>query len=163
RCAFPLDRARDARSARLLALAAQPRLVRGTGLLAIAAALVACGGSADRSASIVPLAPFWPARAATAAPVRVLVRTPLAPGAPGARGAPGAHGYEYVSPDRHIDVYTVGSRPRLVASWLVPEAHGYRGVAVSPRTEMLYLSVGGNGGSSGRGSLIAYSLRGNRV
>jgi hypothetical protein len=138
-------------------LAAQHRLVGGATLLAVAAALAGCGGGDDRGASRVPSAPFWPTRVTQAAPVRTLLRTEAAP------GAAGFHRYEYVFPDRHIDVYTVGLHPRLVASWLVPQAHGDRGVAVSPRTATLYLSVGGNGGSSGRGSLIAFSLRRNSV
>ena len=89
--------------------------------------------------------------------MRVLARTAGAPGAPGFRR------YEYVFPDRHVAVYTVGRRPRLVERLLVPEAHGLRGVAVSPRTATLYLSVGGNGGSSGSGSLIALDLLRDRI
>jgi len=89
--------------------------------------------------------------------MRLLFRTALAP------GAPGLHHYEYVFPDRGMDVYDLDHGFRLVERWSIPEAHGYRGVAVSPATRMLYLSVGGNGGSSGHGSLIAISLRRNRI
>jgi DNA-binding beta-propeller fold protein YncE len=105
----------------------------------------------------VPQAPFWPHRVAATAPVRLLLHTREAP------GAPGLHRYEYVFPDRHIEVYDIDHGHRLVAAWSIPEAHGYRGVAVSPATAMLYLSVGGNGGSSGNGSLIAFSLLRNRI
>ena len=80
-----------------------------------------------------------------------------------APGTPGLHRYEYVFPDRRIDVYDIDHSFRLVASWSVAVAHGYRGIAVSPATAMLYLSVGGNGGSSGHGKLIAYDLRTNRI
>jgi DNA-binding beta-propeller fold protein YncE len=83
--------------------------------------------------------------------------------APGAPGAPGAHRYEYVFPDRGIDVYDIDHGHRLVARWSVPEAHALRGVAVSPATRMLYFSVGGNGGESGTGSLVAYDVVRNKV
>ena len=81
----------------------------------------------------------------------------------GAPGAQGLHRYEYVFPDRGIDVYDLDHGFRLVARWRVPEAHALRGVAVSPRTRRLYFSVGGNGGSSGTGTLVAYDLLRNRV
>src|SRR5581483_4330500 len=61
------------------------------------------------------------------------------------------------------DVYDLDRRFRLVARWRVPEAHALRGVAVSPRTRRLYFSVGGNGGSSGNGALVAYDVVRNRV
>jgi DNA-binding beta-propeller fold protein YncE len=80
-----------------------------------------------------------------------------------APGSPGLHRYEYVFPDRGLDVYDIDDDFRLVESFVIPEAHGYRGIAVSPKTGMLYLSVGGNGGSSGDGSLIAFSLLRNRL
>lgn len=81
----------------------------------------------------------------------------------GAPGAPGLHHYEYVFPDREIDVYDLDHAFRLVARWQVPEAHALRGVAVSPRTGRMWFSVGGNGGSSGNGSLVAYDVVRNRV
>lgn len=76
---------------------------------------------------------------------------------------PGLHRYEYVLPDREIDVYAIGPPFRLVARWRVPQAHALRGVAPSPATGRLYLSVGGNGGSSGTGAVVAYDLRRDRV
>ncbi|HZP73801.1 MAG TPA: hypothetical protein VFA97_10545 [Gaiellaceae bacterium] len=66
-------------------------------------------------------------------------------------------------PDREIDVYDIDDGFALVARWHVPEAHALRGVAVSPATGRLYFSVGGNGGASGDGSLIAYNILSNRV
>ena len=81
----------------------------------------------------------------------------------GAPGAAGFHRYEYVFPDRQIAVYDIEHGHRLVARWSVPEAHALRGVAVSPATRTLYLSVGGNGGTSGNGALLAYDLLRNRV
>ena len=75
----------------------------------------------------------------------------------------GLHHYEYVFPDRGVAVYDIDHGHRLVAHWSVPDAHSLRGVAVSPRTGTLYFSVGGNGGSSGDGALVAYDLLRNRV
>jgi DNA-binding beta-propeller fold protein YncE len=132
------------------------RLARVGIVLLGVAALVGCGGRTS-GVTKVPRAPFWPQRVPVAAPVRELLHTPLAP------GAPGPHRYEYVFPDRRIEVYDIDHGFRLVASWSVPAAHGFRGIAVSPATEMLYLSVGGNGGSSGSGKLIAYDLRTNSI
>lgn len=118
----------------------------------LGAALTGCGGH-----TVTPRAPFQPKQVAATAPVRVLFRSPEAP------GSPGLHHYEYVFPDRGIDVYDVDHAFRLVERIDVPESHALRGVAVSPRTGMLYVSIGGNGGSSGNGGLLAYDLRRNRV
>ena len=76
---------------------------------------------------------------------------------------PGLHRYEYVLPDREVDVYDAAPPFRLVGRWRLPQAHALRGVAPSPATGRLYLSVGGNGGSSGTGSVIAYDLRRDQV
>jgi DNA-binding beta-propeller fold protein YncE len=83
--------------------------------------------------------------------------------APGAPGASGAHRYEYVFPDGELDVYTAAPPFRLVERVRVPQLHSLRGVAVSPSTATLYASVGGNGGSSGNGAVVAYDLIRNRV
>ena len=87
----------------------------------------------------------------------VLLRSADAP------GAPGFHRYEYVFPDREIDVFQARPPFRRVERVRVPLLHSLRGVAVSPRTGTLYASVGGNGGSSGTGALVAYDLHENRV
>jgi DNA-binding beta-propeller fold protein YncE len=71
--------------------------------------------------------------------------------------------YEYVFPDRHAYVYDIDHGHRLVTHWAIPAAHSLRGVAFSPRTGTLYFSVGGNGGSSGHGALVAYDLAHRRV
>jgi DNA-binding beta-propeller fold protein YncE len=73
------------------------------------------------------------------------------------------HRYEYVFPDRGVDVYDIDHGFRLVEQWSIPEAHALRGVAVSPSTRRLYFSVGGNGGSSGKGTVFAYDLVHRRV
>lgn len=82
---------------------------------------------------------------------------------PGAPGSPGVHRYEYVFLDRELDVFQ--SRPpfRAVERVRIPSFHALRGVAVDPRTATVYASVGGNGGSSGTGSVLAYDLLTHRV
>jgi DNA-binding beta-propeller fold protein YncE len=91
------------------------------------------------------------------APTRILLRTAAAP------GAPGFHRYEYVFPDRQIDVFEARPPFTLAERVRVDALHSLRGVAVDPRTATLYASVGGNGGTSGRGGLLAFDLRRNRV
>ena len=83
--------------------------------------------------------------------------------AEGAPGSPGAHRYEYIFLDRELDV--VQARPpfRLVERVRIPEFQSLRGVAVDPRSATVYASVGGNGGSSGTGGLVAYDLLTHRV
>jgi DNA-binding beta-propeller fold protein YncE len=114
--------------------------------------LAGCGGSVR-----VPRAPFWPRRIHANEPVQVLFHAADAP------GAGGYHRYEYVFPDREIDVFEAQPPFRLVERIHVPELHSLRGVAVSPSTGTLYASIGGNGGSSGNGGLVAYDLLRNRV
>jgi hypothetical protein len=123
-------------------------------VLAVSIALVTgCGGNAS-----LPHAPFWPRSVSPSGDVRVLSR---AVGA--APGAPGFHRFEYVFPDREIDVFDAEPPFRNVERVRVPDLHSIRGVAVSPSTATLYATVGGNGGSSGTGALLAYDLRRNRV
>jgi len=105
----------------------------------------------------VPHAPFWPRSVTPSGDVRVLSRTAGAP------GAPGFHRFEYLFPDREIDVFDAHPPFRNVMRIRVPELHSLRGVAVDPRTATLFASVGGNGGSSGTGALVAFDLRRNRV
>jgi sugar lactone lactonase YvrE len=114
--------------------------------------IAGCGGGAP-----VPHAPFWPRRVAADDPIDVVFRAEDAP------GAGGVHRYEYVFPDREIDVFEARPPFRLVERIHVPELHSLRGVAVSPATRILYATVGGNGGSSGHGGLVAYDLLRNRV
>jgi hypothetical protein len=106
--------------------------------LALLALLAGCGGSGSHRA-------------------QVLLRRAGAP------GAPGLHRYEYVVDDRELDVYDARPPFRLEERIRVPAAHALRGVAVSPATRRLYLSVGGNGGSSGDGALVSFDLTRNRV
>jgi sugar lactone lactonase YvrE len=124
-------------------------------LVASGAAIVVLAGCGGKTG--VPPAPFLPHAVSPAGQVRVLVRRTGAP------GSPGFHRFEYVFPDREIDVLDARPPFRLVERVQVPELHSLRGVAVSPSTGMLYASIGGNGGASGDGGLLAYDLRRNRV
>jgi sugar lactone lactonase YvrE len=127
-------------------------VARFAAVLVTAALVAGCG-----SHGAVPRAPFWPHRVSPNGDIQVLSRSGGAP------GAPGFHRYEYVFPDREIDVFAAQPPFRNVERIRVPELHSLRGVAVSPSTATLYASVGGNGGSSGHGALLAYDLRRNRV
>jgi DNA-binding beta-propeller fold protein YncE len=80
-----------------------------------------------------------------------------------AAGKSGVHHYEYVFPDGSMYVYDMDAGQRLVQRVALPMARGIRGVVASPRTHMLYISYGGDGGSHGNGSLLAYDLLAGRV
>jgi DNA-binding beta-propeller fold protein YncE len=71
--------------------------------------------------------------------------------------------YLYVFPDRGLDVYDIAAHHRLVVHLEIPQAHSLRGVAAAVRTQRLFLSVGGNGGANGNGSVVAIDLLTNRV
>jgi DNA-binding beta-propeller fold protein YncE len=71
--------------------------------------------------------------------------------------------YLYVFPDRGLDVYEIAENDRLVLHLDLPQAHAMRGVAAAMPTHRLFLSVGGNGGANGNGSLVAIDLLTNRV
>jgi DNA-binding beta-propeller fold protein YncE len=78
-------------------------------------------------------------------------------------GRSGVHHYEYVFPDGFMFVYDMDAGQRLVQRVALPMARGIRGVVASPRTHTLYISYGGDGGSHGNGSLLAYDLLTGRV
>jgi DNA-binding beta-propeller fold protein YncE len=78
-------------------------------------------------------------------------------------GGPRVRHYEYVFPDRQAYVYDIDHGHGLVTHWAIPAAHSLRGVAFSPLTGTLYFSVGGNGGASGNGAVVAYDLSRRRV
>jgi hypothetical protein len=121
-------------------------------VLAVALALTGCGSAGE------PRAPFLPAAVRALAPARVLTPSSLRPAVATAARA-GLARYEYVFVSGGFVVYDVHEGFSVAERVRIPEAGAYRGVVVSLRTGELYLSVGGNGGSSGHGSLIAYSLR----
>jgi DNA-binding beta-propeller fold protein YncE len=79
------------------------------------------------------------------------------------RRPPVTRHFEYVLNDRELWVYDIDRRNRLVGTIHVPQIVDSHGMAVSPVTGRLYVSYGGQGGSSGNGSMLAYDLRRNRV
>ncbi len=67
--------------------------------------------------------------------------------------------FEYVLPDQTIYVYDIDNQFALVKQISLPIAKAIRGVVASPKTHMLYISYGGNGGpASGNGSMLEYDL-----
>ncbi|MEA2209267.1 MAG: hypothetical protein QOF54_1744, partial [Solirubrobacteraceae bacterium] len=67
--------------------------------------------------------------------------------------------YEYVFPSNAIDVYDMDNGQKLVKTIALPAAAtDIRGAAASPTTGMLYVSYGGDGGSNGGGTILAYDL-----
>jgi DNA-binding beta-propeller fold protein YncE len=74
------------------------------------------------------------------------------------------HHYLYVFPPGSIAVYDIDHGFHLAKRFRLPAtAIGVRGAAVHAATNALYLSIGGYGGRSGRGSLLRYDLVTNRV
>lgn len=69
----------------------------------------------------VPRAPFSPKQLGIGHDVGLIFATRNAP------GAVGLHRYEYVFPDRHIDVYDIDRGHRLVAQWSVARVRGLTG------------------------------------
>lgn len=95
------------------------------------------------------------AHAATERPVATAVLTP--PLSASAASSAIRH-YEYVFPDEAMYVYDIDHGLRLVSHVSLPGITGIRGAVASPRTHMLYISHGGDGGNNGNGSLLAYDL-----
>lgn len=71
--------------------------------------------------------------------------------------------FQYVVDDREIWVYDIDNQNRLVGTIKLPQIVNPQGVVASPAVGRLYISYGGEGGSSGNGSMLAYDLRRNRV
>ena len=65
---------------------------------------------------------------------------------------------EYVFDEGRFSVFDIDRGQKLVAQVALPQARGVRGVAVSTHAPILYLSYGGDGGSNGNGSLLAFDL-----
>jgi WD40 repeat protein len=108
---------------------------------AVAVALASDGGS--RGA---------PRVAPTSAPTALIARTRAA-----------AH-LEYLFNDGPVHVYDIDHGFRLVETFtLAGTDRGVRGVAVSPRTHMMFVSYGGDGGGNGTGSVLAYDLVHKRI
>jgi DNA-binding beta-propeller fold protein YncE len=85
------------------------------------------------------------------------IPTPLATSAPPQIVGQANKHYEYVFPDGGMYVYDMDNGHQLVKHITLPTS-GVRGCVASPTNRMLYLSYGGNGGSHGNGSMLAYNL-----
>jgi hypothetical protein len=75
--------------------------------------------------------------------------------------APGgsASHLEYVLDDGTAHVYSIDRGFKEVESFTIPEGtRGVRGVEVCPAKATMYFAVGGDGGTNGSGSVVAYSL-----
>ena len=71
--------------------------------------------------------------------------------------------YEYVLPNQELDVYDIDHGQKLVERVELPDAKAIRGVAMSPKTRMLYVSYGGDGDGNGNGSMLKYDLLRDRI
>lgn len=78
------------------------------------------------------------------------------------RHSPVTHHYMYVFAGGAIYVYDIDHGHRLVERRALPVG-AIRGAVASPRTHMLYVSHGGDGGVDGTGGLLKYDLLRNRV
>lgn len=78
--------------------------------------------------------------------------------------ATGIQHYEYVFPANAIDVYDMDNGMRLVKTVSLPAAAtDIRGAVADPASHTLYISYGGDGGSNGSGSMLAYDLLADKV
>ncbi|TMK25376.1 MAG: hypothetical protein E6G62_05540, partial [Actinobacteria bacterium] len=69
------------------------------------------------------------------------------------------HHLEYVFNDGPVEVYDIDHPFKLLETFSLPgTTRGVRGVAVSPSTDMMFVSFGGDGGGNGNGSVLAYNL-----
>ncbi len=67
--------------------------------------------------------------------------------------------FEYVLPDGNMYVYDMDNAFGLVKHVSLPQTStGIRGLVVNPAAHLLYISYGGDGGSNGNGSMLAYDL-----
>jgi DNA-binding beta-propeller fold protein YncE len=135
-------------------------------LLAAAAAIAviasASGMALAHSHAELPTPPFLPPAASSLGAARLLTPASQSPRSQSATARSIRH-FEYVFPDGEMDVYDIDHGFRLVERLQLPEAHALRGDVVSPRTHALYLSLGGDGGSTGTGSLLKIDLLTNRL
>jgi hypothetical protein len=87
-----------------------------------------------------------------------------APASASTQSATGVQHYEYVFPANAIDVYDMDNGMRLVKTVSLPAAAtDIRGAVASPTTHTLYISYGGDGGSNGSGSMLAYDLLADKI
>jgi DNA-binding beta-propeller fold protein YncE len=128
---------------------------------AAAALLLLAGGVAvwrvERSRGSAPAAPYMPKSLAAGKAHASAALARLTSGSSRTRR------FEYVVSGPGFSVYDIARGQRLVQRVEIPQLAGVRGVIASPRTHMLYLSYGGDGGGNGNGSLLAYDLVRDRI
>src|SRR5579864_9498568 len=136
-------------------------------LLASAVAVAAIGSAVGfvltRSKADTPTPPFLPPAASSLPPSRLLTAASMTPRALTTAAPRVTRHFEYVFPDREMDVYDIDHGFRLVERVALPAAHALRGDVLSTSTHTLYLSLGGDGGSTGTGSLLKIDLLTNRI
>lgn len=71
--------------------------------------------------------------------------------------------YLYTFPDGKMIVYDMDNNHQQVGQAISLPTQNVRGVVANPATATVYISYGGNGGSHGGGSLLAYSVQSNQV
>lgn len=136
----------------------RPRLLLLAAVLALAATLA--GVEYARSISGLPGVPYSP-KNHPVTPARVLTPASESPRVASAGSA--IRHYEYVFPNGEMVVYDIDHSHRLVQRVELPDAHTIRGVAVDPKTHLLYVSYGGDGDGNGNGSMLKYDLLRDRI
>ena len=74
-----------------------------------------------------------------------------------------ARHFEYVVNDRVVTVYDIDRAHRVVQRISLPQMEDSHGIVAHPRSGRLFISYGGQGGSDGDGSMLAYDLLRGRV
>jgi WD40 repeat protein len=137
------DSAGSRRSRRTGSIALVAGVVVAAAIAAVAVALADSDGGRGVAARSAPTSPSPPR-------VVAFARTGRTHGV--------AH-LEYLFNDGPVHVYDIDHGFRLVETFrLAGTDRGVRGVAVSPRTHMMFVAYGGDGGGNGNGSVLAYDL-----
>ncbi len=114
-------------------------------ILGLAVCLGGCAGSGPNGSTAAGVAPA--AAVSSAQNPRIV-----------SRASRGIRHYAYVFPDGAMYVYDSDHGNRLVQRVRLPGVVGVRGVVASPRTHMLYVSYGSDGGPGATGHLLGYDL-----
>jgi DNA-binding beta-propeller fold protein YncE len=122
--------------------------------------LIVFGAAVVATASLVAVRSFA-GRSGRASTVRTQWARP-SPAAVSAGSRTTRH-FEYVVTDGELTVYDIDQGNRYVGTIRLPHVADPHGVVASPATGRLYVSYGGQGGSTGTGFMLAYDLLRNRV
>ena len=97
--------------------------------------------------------------------VTTVAVVPTASAATGGLVPSGQAHYLYTVSEGSINVFDIDNGFAQVGTISLPQTagHGIRGVAANPAGHVLYVSYGGDGGSQGNGSLLAYDLVAQKV